>query len=368
MSRRGLTLVELILALGLFALLSLMVVQLLDSTMRVWTRAEGQRFAIGTHTDLSSQVLAEFDQLAAGERGDLLIDWELFDTDGDGIATRPLQRLRFVRRATAADLVRLGEREVDPANPRAARIEGGELPLVEVLYCVLPRALVNPPATPEAAALMPGEPGDTVLWRGERLVDDVARPSAFESDFFVGGFPPAGSAEPLHGGLLWFEVVAAGRGTNLDDGWRIGSEPTEATRAWDSRGGARLRAGVHSYNRPYLGMPTYRGEPLFPRRLRVVIEVEGPQDARRRAELAAPLAPEDLEMSVARPELLPPSGSLVLVGEEWVEIGYPGSRTTIRRAQRGTAARPHRAGTPVQIGRRFEREIAIPLHREDWRR
>jgi hypothetical protein len=42
--------------------------------------------------------------------------------------------------------------------------------------------------------------------------------------------------------------------------------------------------------------------------------------------------------------------------------------TTIERAQRGTSPRAHRAGTPVQVGRRFEREIALPLHREDWRR
>jgi hypothetical protein len=363
-----LTLIELVLAIGLFAMLSLLVVRLLDSTMRVWTSAEGQRFAIGTHTDLSSQVLSELDQLAGGENGELLIDWELFDTDGDGSATRPLQRLRFVRRATAADLVRLGQREVDPSEPETARMEGGELPLLEVVYAVVPRPLVNPAATEEARALLPGEPGDVVLWRGERLIDDPALPSVFRADWFRGGFPPAGGAEPLHGGLVWFEVVAAGRGTRVDDGWKVGPDVTDATRAWDSRGGARLRTALHPFNSVYPDMPAYRGEPLLPRRLLVAIEVEAPAQARRRPELAAPLAPEDREMTVLRPELLPPAGTLVLVGEEWVKIAYPGPVTNIERGQRGTTARPHRAGTPLQVGRRFEREIALPLHREDWRR
>jgi hypothetical protein len=84
--------------------------------------------------------------------------------------------------------------------------------------------------------------------------------------------------------------------------------------------------------------------------------------------LEAPVALEDREMRVTRPELLPPAGTLVLLGEEWVKIADPGAVTTIERAQRGTSPRAHRAGTPVQVGRRFEREIALPLHREDWRR
>jgi hypothetical protein len=368
MNRRGLTLIELVLAIGLFALMSLLVVRLLDSTMRVWTSAEGQRYAIGTHADLSSQVLSELDQIAGGENGELLIDWELFDTDGDGTATRPLQRVRFVRRATAADLVRLGQREIDPQEPETARMEGGELPLLEVVYALLPRALDNPAATEEARALLPGEPGDVVLWRGERLLDDPALPSVFRTDWFRNGFPPAGAAEPLHGGLLWFEVVAAGRGTRVDGGWKVGLDATDATRAWDSRGGSRLRTNVHAFNRAYPDMPTYRGEPLLPRRMLVAIEVEAPSQERRRPVLEAPVALEDREMRVTRPELLPPAGTLVLLGEEWVKIAYPGAVTTIERAQRGTSPRAHRAGTPVQVGRRFEREIALPLHREDWRR
>ncbi|QDU83888.1 hypothetical protein Pla163_09890 [Planctomycetes bacterium Pla163] len=366
-ARRGLTLIELVLALGLFALLSLMVVQLLDSTMRVWGRAEAQRYAIGTHSTLSSQILDELDQLAGGERGDLLIDWEIFDTDGDLIATRPLPRLRFVRRATAADMNRLGQREIDPNDPTTARLRGGELPLLEVVYCVLPSEIEGLLETGELAEGMPGAPGDVVLWRGERLLDDASRPSAFDDDFFLNGFPPTGSAEPVHDGILWVELLCAGRGTRLDRGWRVGTTPQDAARAWDAHGGGRLDTALHPFNAPYMGQGTYRGEPLFPRRVRLVLEVEGPSDAKRRAALAEPLTPEAIEMVVRDPQLLPPAGTLVLMGEEWVKISQPGTRTRIERAQRGTAPRPHRVGTPLQYGRRFEREVRIPLFREDWR-
>ncbi|MEZ5978139.1 MAG: prepilin-type N-terminal cleavage/methylation domain-containing protein [Planctomycetota bacterium] len=361
-SRRGLTLIELVLAVGLFAMLTLVVVQIVGSTMKVWTRAEGQRFAIGTHTTISSQVLEELDQLASGEHGDLLVDWELFDTDGDGIATQPLQRVRFVRRANSADLVRLGLREVDPQNPSAARIEGGELPLLEVFYCVLPA---------DRGPLLestPGFPGDAVLWRGERLLEDRGKLSCFASDFFVAGFPPPGSAEPIQGGVLWFELQCAGRGTDLERGWKVGPEATDAVRAWDSDGGRRLRTAVHPFNANYSAMPAFRGEPLFPRRLRLVLEVAGPKDALACPHLAAPLVPEDDEMVVDRPQNLPPSGSLVLIGEEWVEIGFPGRRTRLHRPQRGSSIGAHREGTPIQIGRRFEREVDVPLAREDWRK
>lgn len=366
--RAGLTLIELVLALGLLALLSMMVVQVLDSTLRVWGSAEAQRYAIGTHATLSSQVLGELDQLAGGERGDLLIDWDIYDCDGDLVASRPLPRVRFVRRATAADLVRLGQREVDPSQPDTARIQGGELPLVEVVYCVLPRELDGLDEDGVLPATMPGQAGDAVLWRGERLVDDGTRISAFDGDFFLNGYPPPGSAEPVHDRVLWFELLCAGRGTRLDRGWRVGGEATDAVRAWDSRGGGRLDARLHSYNTPYAAMPAHRGEPLFPRRIRLVLEVEAPADAKRRAALAAPLAPEDTEMIVSRPELVPAPGTLVLLGEEWIRVQrVSGTRVRIERAQRGSGARPQRAGTPLQVGRRFEREIQLPLFREDWR-
>lgn len=366
--RAGLTLIELVLALGLFALLSVMVVQVLDSTLRVWGSAQGQRYAIGTHAMVSTQVLSELDQLASGEFGDLLIDWELFDTDGDLIATRPLPRLRFVRRANAADLVRLGQREVDPGDPNTARIRGGELPLIEVLYCVLPREIEGLDASGALPETMPGVPGDVVLWRGERLLEDGTRPSVFDDDFFRYGFPPSGSAEPMHGGVLWFELLCAGRGTRLDAGWKVGPDPRDAVRAWDATGARRLDPTLHTFNRAYSALPAYRGEPLLPRRVRLVLEVEAPSDTDRRATLSVPLAPDETEMVVAEPRHLPAPGTLALLGEEWIRVvRVSGSRVRVERALRGTGSLGHRIGTPVQVGRRFEREVTIPLFREDWR-
>lgn len=366
--RAGLTLIELVLALGLFALLSMMVVQVLDSTLRVWGSAQGQRYAIGTHAMLSSQILGELDQVASGERGDLLVDWELFDTNGDLVATRPLPRVRFVRRATAADLVRLGQREIDPTDPDTARIRGGELPLVEVVYCALPRPLEVTDASGALPENLPGLPGDVVLWRGERLVDDRSRPSAFDDGFFQFGFPPPGSAEPLHGGVLWFELQFAGRGTRLDRGWQVGATPQDAVRAWDARGGARLDPALHDFNRPYAALPSYRGEPLFPRRIRLVLEIEAPSDTERRATLARAVAPEDTEIVVDQPRHLPRPDTFVLVGEEWMRVvRVTGNRVRVERGLRGSGALAHRPGTPLQSGRRFEREVSIPLFREDWR-
>ena len=105
-TRAGVTLVELILALGLFALLSVALVQLLDTTLSVWESAELEREQLEREAALVEWIQRDFEFVESGPDGDLLFDWELVDVNGDGIATRPIPRLRLVRSASVEDLTR----------------------------------------------------------------------------------------------------------------------------------------------------------------------------------------------------------------------------------------------------------------------
>lgn len=356
-ARRGFTLVELLVALGLFSLLVLMVVRLVRSSLDVIAETELRRDLLGTEQVATQWLLDDLEALAGGAEGDLLSDWWPFDVNGDGIAGRPWPRLRLVRRASPADLERLVS--------GGSTAEAGETttgvgpPLLEVVWLVLPR-------TP----LVPGEQrGDGILLRGERLLGGPPAESFFAPDFFrADGTPPMTAVEEVVAGVLWWRLAFADRATRLEDGWNLGTRPGEAAVAIDARGRGRPDAERHPLNQLAGFAAGERGELRLPRRIRVEFEFERPQDLARRARLSSPADPEDTRLAVDRPERLPPVGSYLLVGEEWVRLnGVSGRFASVERARRGTRRAPLAEGTPIQYGRTVVRELPVALYREDWR-
>ena len=96
--RRGLTLLELVLAVGLFAILSLAVFRLLEGTLGTWRKSEVRRNQMETCTAVLELLAKDISSLEGGARGDLLVEWETFDTNADGHREALWPRLRFLRR------------------------------------------------------------------------------------------------------------------------------------------------------------------------------------------------------------------------------------------------------------------------------
>lgn len=369
-SLRGLTLIELTLSIGLLALLVVALTQLVDSTFKIWRRAESVREDLTSRSMLFTQLIDDLDGLTAADGGDLWCDWGGYDHDADGVPSRLWPRLRLVRRARPEELARLGMRQTTDVQG-GGRLAGGAAPLLEVIWMVTPQAY---PELMEDRAMADvrgeessGFPGDGVLLRGERLVDGAGASLLGEGFLSSSGQPPVGALEPIAEGVLWFEVLFAAQTTVLRSGWDAGVELPQAARAWDAKGG-RMDPSVSGWNSLHRGQPTYvPGELLFPRRLRVALEVESEESSRARPACGQVLEADSRLMVVNRPDRLPPEGTWVLLEEEWVRLLSSGRREVrIERGGRGSVAARHPAGTPMLYGERHMREIVVPLHREDW--
>lgn len=355
-TRAGVTLVELILALGLFALLSVALVQLLDTTLSVWESAELEREQLEREAALVEWIQRDFEFVESGPDGDLLFDWELVDVNGDGIATRPIPRLRLVRSASVEDLTRLGQRLPMDDSGETARPPVSARPLVEVVWYL--DTPINDPEEPPI--------GVGVLLRGEQLVE--APGSYFEPNAFSGaGDLEVGPAEVIAGGALHFEVLFASQTSSLLNGWRPGTTLASVSTAWDARDGERPNLERTSLNRMAPGSPSFDDRPILPRRVRVLIELESTDDAERRPRLTRQVEPDDTLLTITDSKRLPEEGAFVLLGEEWVRVRNTSGRDlTVTRGERGTRPLTQKVGTPLHFGHTIQRDFVIPQHREDW--
>jgi prepilin-type N-terminal cleavage/methylation domain-containing protein len=348
---RGFTLVELVLAVGLFSILLLALLRLVDTSLGIWGRADESRELGELGGAVLELVASDLRALEAGKRGDLVADWRKFDLDGDGIEGTPGQRLRLVRTLGAAGLQRLG------AGTPGQALETFERGWVEVAWAWLPPSGV-------------GRDERTLgtLVRGERRVGEADTLSFFDASFFgAGGKPVPGSVDEIAGGVLWFDLWFATQTTVLRDGWELGDELRHASASFDAWNRARPNP-EHTYlNQAPPGMPRAKDVPLLPRRVRVELELERPRDLRLRTRLAAPLGVEETSFLVRDGRRLPAPGAHVLLDDEWMRVvSVSENRATVERAQRGTGRMAHAADALVHHGWRAVREIPVDVTREDW--
>lgn len=355
MRRAGLTLVELVLALGLLSVLMLFVFQLLDGSLRLFDSTETRRELSQRASGVLELLVDDLSALEPGPDGDLLVEWVLFDVDADGVGERLLPRLRMVRRAGRAAWSRLIAR--DPA----ALEELGELPgRIEVCW-----------------TLEPARPGDArtelragcVLSRGER--PRGAPGLSFFDDAFFARRPgaPAGELAEVAGGVLWLGLELASQTTVARDGWTVGPGLADGGASWDAWGRRRPDAERHAWNEPAAGTPEAPadgGFALLPRRVRITLELEGERERKRRPRLARELDEKETGLVTdGRP--LPPPGAFVLVGAEWMELtSTSDGRAAVRRGARGSEPARHEPGAMIHFGEALVRELPIDLHREDW--
>jgi prepilin-type N-terminal cleavage/methylation domain-containing protein len=356
--RAGFTLLELLLALGLFSILVLAILRLLDTSLRVWGETESRRDLFESSSTVLELLAADLRSLEGGARGDLVGEWVVFDTDKDGTRGAPMSRLRFVRQASPSERLAASSEE-------AAR----GLDLVETCWALLP------PREAEADRRSVG-----VLWRGTRTIvrgDAAPTTSFFDERFFdAAGRPVPGSLSDVIGGVLWFEVWFASSTSVLHDGWELGNDLADCAASWDAWSRGRPDPELSRFNRPQEAPSVAPGKagaeqglPLLPRRVRIALELERDSELRFRTRLALELGPEAKTFRPLDPERLPPPGSFVLVDEEWMRIlSVAGGEASVERGARGTSPTAHAARAVVHHGERVEREVPLAVLREDWLR
>jgi hypothetical protein len=247
-----------------------------------------------------------------------------------------------VRRLSAAELSR-----------RSARVPGASEPsaptLAEVVW-----------------VLLPGEVGS--LRRGERLLGEDESASFVEDGFFdARGLPPEGATDEVSEAVLWFRPLFASQASDLEAGWVLGGDVLDCATAWDAWTSGRTDEDLLAANAPPAGCPSARGLPVFPRRVRIELEIERTKDLDRRTTLAEPVGPEDTQLVLRDERFAPPAGAYVRLDEEWMEVRrVAGGRVTVDRGVRGSRNTDHARGARVHFGYRSVRELRVPAHREDW--
>jgi prepilin-type N-terminal cleavage/methylation domain-containing protein len=349
--RSAFTLIELLLALGLFSILVVALVRLLDTSLDLWERTEDGRELLEVGSSTLDLLTEDLNALDGGPRGDLVCEWVRFDTDKNGVADMLWPRVRLVRQASAADVARLlPAGEATALDPRA-------LGLLEVVWALVPSG-----AEPLDARSM------GTLVRGQRARGDAATPSFFDpAAIGAAGRPIAGSTLEVTGGVLWLDLWLATQTSVLHDGWSLGGGLEDCASSWDAWGRGRPDTEASGRNQPGAGMPAADDLPLLPRRVQVALEIERPADLKHRTRLALPLGASETSFEVADERRLPPPGTFLLVDEEWMELlAVSGATVSVKRAQRGSRATSHESGTLAHHGWRIVREVSVPLYREDW--
>ncbi|HIG11141.1 MAG: prepilin-type N-terminal cleavage/methylation domain-containing protein [bacterium] len=347
--RSGFTLIELVLAAGLMTLLMVAVFGLIEGSLNLWRKSETRR-NLGEQASVVSELLArDLRSLESGERGDLLVEWASFDTDGDGLKETHWPRLRLVRRASAAEIARMQAGSEDPAEASGA--------LIEVAWVIRSMDLKDPDARAEG-----------LIYRGAQPVPEVREDSLFHSNFISpGGAPDTARLDEVTAGLLWFQPLFATQTSIVHDGWVLGPNLADAATSWDSWNSERPDPNQHTWNEPGTGMPRVKDQALLPRRVRLEFEFERAIDRRRRTHTLARMELDDATFEVDDGRLCPPEGTFIKLDGEWMELrGVRGDRVTVKRAQRGTQAMIHDAKALVHWGLTLVREVSVELYREDW--
>jgi prepilin-type N-terminal cleavage/methylation domain-containing protein len=394
---RGFTLIELLVVMGLLSGFLLMLVQLVDSGVRMFGEGElGQ--ALADRSSRAQRVIqAELTQLygnATGRDADRCGDRLVLQQLPIGLPTQPER---------GASLVQVLRAAVHLAPDR-------ELALVETM--LLARVLAATPTLDDATAqkqvaqLRQNEPlrglGQLLLvpWRQEgpddallelragwllpgqlipigpdRLVDPFVVPVPGSPD--LPGMAVYRMTLPILQDLLHVEFQAWGQRSRAWGDGNLAAAGAEvfagkALPVWDSARGGWLvdmaSGGVFPFDR---GAPSAADprDDVHPDALLVRCVVAQPADYAPEGLLAAPLEAADTTLRLYDGDRFPgrDSGYLKIRGE-W--IGYSerqGDRLLgLRRGQRLTKPLDHPAGSRVHVGRSVEFVVPMPHGKDDW--
>lgn len=384
--RQGMTLVELMLAVLLASFVMFAVVRFVDVSLGLWSRAEDTRRENGRGLAVLQRMRQDLVTAHPGQVGDLLLEWQGFDLDGDRANDRAFPRLRLVRRPSALDWRRLTLDEMTPEQ-RAAFLElgfgeGSAAAVVQevggassgdALLAEEGLGMATAPGLVESAwVLLPdgeGHLGTGTLYRAERKrTGNGDRDSLFDANFVgANGLVESELLQRVSGGILWWSVEL---GTDRTAGaWSVGTAPGQARLAWDAYGQGRPNVESAAQNETAVDRPMFEDRPLLPRKARLVIEIETERNLTRAPFLLEALDRESNAFEVSRVETLPrKAGGFVRIGSEWMRyVSRDGDRMVVERGQRGTLPSLHPIESKIRYGHHTETWVAIPTSRQEWR-
>jgi hypothetical protein len=366
------TLIELIAALAIFVGIAGLIIQVLGGGLDLWSTGERTRDESEQATALLDRVELELRHAVSVDGGSgeprikMLCDVLTVDTNGDGTHDCRAQRLIFVRR--------LFEERSVVALRDAGTVAGGQqtwfgeanakgadlLPTEGLVEC----ALVPQPDSRR------GYEGRLVLWRG--LKSPIGgKQSLFERARRDGSGLEGAVLEPLAEDVLYFGLSFVD--PSVQDA-TASADGAGAVVVWDSTRGI-LPAGEGYQGFRHARGPSSLEDPdddVFPEAVRVTVILAQPPGEAPQASLQNELQASTgtIRVDVRNGQHLRKLGStltLMKVGHEWVEGGDSDGSTLAlgRRGLLGTASTHHPPGTPILIGRRFERVIALPSPRSD---
>lgn len=367
----GLTLIELVLAAALFALLMTAVFQLIESSLSLWRRGEARRSVLEQTTSVAEVLARDLRTLEGGQSGDLVVEWASFDADKDGVVDSVRPRIRLVRQVTPMERALIyeltAEERAEVLSSRGTKVEARDIAvpdrrgghaLAEVVWTIVP-----------VGAKDSDKNGECVIFRGERLLEDDTTMSFFDGKFLNrAGHVPLSVCEEVSAGLLWIDVLCAAQTSYVKEGWRRGPSLSDCATSWDAWRSGRPDFELHDWNREHDGMPVVDERPLFPRRIRFEFEFERERDRRFRARSTEAIDEKQTSFKVDIPERVPRGDDAwILLDQEWMKItSIHGSIVTVKRGERGSAVTTHNANTMLHHGVRMIREVPIPVYREDW--
>ena len=358
-------------ALAIFVGLAGLFIQVLGGGLDLWSTGERTRDESEQATALLDRVELELRHAVSVDGGSgeprikMLCDVLTVDTNGDGTHDCRAQRLLFVRR--------LFEERTVVALRDAGTVAGGQqtwfgeanakgadlLPTEGLVEC----ALVPQPDSRR------GYDGRLVLWRGLKADRRQAEPlRARRGRQQARGRAPL---RPLTENVLYFGLSFVDPSVQRRDG--VGRRRRRGGRVG-------LDHGILPADEGYNGFRHARGpssledpdDDVFPQAIRVTVILAQPPGEAPQASLQNELqaATGTVRVDVRNGQHLRKLGSaltLMKVGHEWVEGGDSDGSTLAlgRRGLLGTASTHHPPGTPILIGRRFERVIALPSPRSD---
>ncbi|MBL4771411.1 MAG: prepilin-type N-terminal cleavage/methylation domain-containing protein [Planctomycetes bacterium] len=380
-NKRGMTLVELMLAVLLASFVMFAIVRFVEVSLGLWSRAEDTRRHDGRGRAVLQRLRQDLITAHPGQVGDFLVEWQGFDLDGDRANDRTYPRLRMVRRPSALDWRRLTLQEMTveqresfaelgfgTGSAAAVGLKNGDWSPEDVAA-----GIATAPGLVEAAwVLLPdgeGETGAGTLYRAERKRKHNGDRLSFFHDSFVeaNGSVEDESLQRVTGGVLWW-ALEMGTDQSAED-WTVGVAPGQVRLAWDALGQGRPDKESAAQNETAVDIPLVQGRPLLPRKARIVIELETDRGVASAPFLVESLDREVTSFEVSRGESLPAKpGSYVRIGSEWMRfVSRDRDRMVVERGQRGTLPSLHAVDSKIRFGHRTEAIVAIPTSRQEWR-
>jgi prepilin-type N-terminal cleavage/methylation domain-containing protein len=372
--RRGFTLVELLVVLGLLSAFTYLAFRLLSGGLTIWQISDESRDQEERARVVLDLLRRDLGVADGSPRSRFVVD---HDEKNAAFGTQSRTRLRFVRTINRADEARLRAGFVGPAGPTTQPavdtaaapttvgdpgdtkvVENARVPsigLLEVAYTTIPDPNAKDPAV-------------GTLRRAVNLVDpfDTSR-TFFARDFFDRaklGFLER-SAD-VAGGILHFGIALASQNTRSMDAPQGAGGPEYS---WDST--------RYEFSSPKDSGPSHFSlssetplqprDRVYPRRVQILLILEREDPDRRRPRLATGVDAKSSEFRLDDPRplgIVP--GDLLKIEGEWLVAGTfdKGKLMVGNRGSLDSRSSSHNAGAVLHRGRIFRLELPVDCARD----